>query len=339
MMREKAFCVSVIVAVYNVERYIEKCLQSICNQSYAHLEIIVVDDGSTDGSGQICDRMAELDSRMRVIHKENDGVSSARNAGLKVATGDYVVFVDGDDYIDKAMYEKMVDRISESEAEMVICSFRYVYQTKTKVEKVPFSKKTVSRQEYINGVLKDAFSFYYSVVWNKMIPRELLVKSQILFDEQWNIMEDFRFVLQLLSYVEQIAICQDALYNYRKNNVGTATNRQISFEESFRNRRQGYLWLKECLEICGCYKQNRKQAADYLIRYLASQYAKAVFASDRRKKLCEHREIKQREFVVSALRDVPMLYKERRKLYWSIKYLWSGAIQQARKIRRGKVRG
>ena len=324
-------CITVIVAVYNVEKYIEKCLRSICNQTYKNLEIIVVDDGSSDESGKLCDQMASTDERIRVVHKPNGGVSSARNAGLALATGEYVTFVDGDDYIDEEMYTSMAEQMSYGTFQMAICSFRYLYATKAKEEKMPLPRGGVSGKVFLDSLLKDAFGFYYSVVWNKLICRELLEKHNIRFDEQWNVMEDFRFTLQLLPYTEQIAVCDGAYYNYRKNNVGTATNRSIPFEESYRNRTQGYLWLKECLESCGCYEQNREKTVDYLIRYLASQFAKAVYSDNRKEQWRKHKEIRTSEFISLELQRVRKWYRWKRKIYWGITYLCEGMVQFVRR--------
>ena len=102
--------ISIIVPVYNLEKYLPRCLNSVCNQTYKNLEIILVDDGSTDKSSDICDNWAKKDSRIIVIHKKNGGVSSARNAGIKKATGEYIHFVDGDDWLELNCYEKIVER-------------------------------------------------------------------------------------------------------------------------------------------------------------------------------------------------------------------------------------
>lgn len=325
-------CITVIVAVYNVEKYVEECLYSIMNQTYANLEIIVVDDGSIDESGKICDRLAAMDSRIRVIHKGNGGVSSARNAGLALATGDYVAFVDGDDYLDKDMYDCMISQLKKFNAQMAVCSFRYIYHNKTKDVSETFSREIITRENYLGTLLKDAFGFYYSVVWNKLIDRDVIRDNHFVFDEKWSVMEDFRFVLQLLTRVEKIAVCSQSLYNYRKNNYGTATYREIPFEESFCNRRQGYLWLKECLVACDYYDQNKNMATDYLIRYLANQFAKAVFSRDRKEKLRKHAEIRKREFIVKELSELPLLFRVKRKIYWNVKCLIEGAVQQLRRI-------
>lgn len=113
--------ISIIVPIYNVELYLEKCIRSILNQTFQNFELILVNDGSTDSSREICNEFAQKDERIKVIHKENGGVSSARNAGLKIATGKYIGFVDPDDYIENTMYEKLYELCRENEAEIGVC--------------------------------------------------------------------------------------------------------------------------------------------------------------------------------------------------------------------------
>lgn len=115
--------ISIIVPVYNVENYLPKCLDSIINQTYKNLEIIVIDDGSTDSSSVICDDYVILDKRIIVLHQENHGLSAARNLGIKIATGRFVGFVDSDDFINTEMFEKMFNRIIETCADVVMCNY------------------------------------------------------------------------------------------------------------------------------------------------------------------------------------------------------------------------
>ena len=118
--------ISVIVSIYNIEKYIQRAVESICAQTYSNLEIILVDDGSTDSSGRICDEYAKKDNRIRVIHKKNGGLSSARNEGIKAATGEYIAFVDGDDWVDKSMYEDMLKAMYTYDADIAICNYKAV---------------------------------------------------------------------------------------------------------------------------------------------------------------------------------------------------------------------
>ena len=113
--------ISVIVPVYKTEEYLERCVNSILNQTYKDIELIIVDDGSPDKCPAICDTFAQMDERVKVIHKVNGGVSTARNAGLEIATGDYIAFVDSDDYIELDMYEKMISKAVEYDCDVVMC--------------------------------------------------------------------------------------------------------------------------------------------------------------------------------------------------------------------------
>src|SRR5690554_2626737 len=122
-MTEKNGLLSIIVPVYNMEQYIEKCIMSIFLQTYKNIEIILIDDGSTDNSGNLCDKYSVIDPRVKVIHKENGGLSSARNAGLEVAMGEYIGFVDPDDWIEPTMYETMYSNIKKNKSEICICNY------------------------------------------------------------------------------------------------------------------------------------------------------------------------------------------------------------------------
>lgn len=115
--------ISIIVPVYNVEKYLSQCIESIINQNHKNIEIILVNDGSTDKSGDICDKYSLKDNRIKVIHKKNEGVSIARNTGLKVATGEYIAFVDGDDLVDKDIYTRLINVINNSKYDLVMCRF------------------------------------------------------------------------------------------------------------------------------------------------------------------------------------------------------------------------
>ena len=121
---------SIIIPVFNVEEYLPKCIESVVNQTYDNLEILLINDGSTDNSGVICDNFAHKDERVKVVHKENGGLSAARNLGLSLATGHYIAFLDSDDYIDSEMYETLVDALENADADIAACGFKEIYQNK-----------------------------------------------------------------------------------------------------------------------------------------------------------------------------------------------------------------
>ena len=158
---EKQPLISVIVPVYNVEQYLPRCLDSIINQTYTNLEILLIDDGATDNSGKICDEYAQKDNRIRVFHKENGGQASARNLALDNATGEYVAFVDSDDYIEKEMYQKLLSAIQENEADLALCNYRRI-QIDLKQELVGDCERDNDAMP-LTGVFngKDCLSFLY----------------------------------------------------------------------------------------------------------------------------------------------------------------------------------
>ena len=167
--------ISVIVPVYNVERYLEKCVASICAQTYKKLEIILVDDGSTDSSGTICDKLAKEDSRIVVIYQKNAGLSEARNAGLEIAKGEYLGFIDSDDYIVPQMYEKMLGRIYTDGSDMALCSFVKVDEYGNQLGSVMhLSDSVISGKDAFLRISENAkFNYGYILAWNKLYKKEL----------------------------------------------------------------------------------------------------------------------------------------------------------------------
>lgn len=160
--------VSIIVAVYNIEEYLQRCVDSILAQTYRNLEIILVDDGATDSSGRICDEYAQKDERIQVIHKKNGGLSDARNAGMDVAKGDYIGFVDGDDWIEPDMYRAMVTACEREQAQIAACRYKQI--TKSGIvdasagNSVSLSK-TEALEIYVCG---DERYLIYNSVWSKL---------------------------------------------------------------------------------------------------------------------------------------------------------------------------
>ena len=207
--------ISVIVPIYNVESYLEECLKSITGQTYAELEIILVNDGSTDACGRICDKWQKLDERICVIHKENGGLSSARNAGLTLAKGEYISFVDSDDFIHPQMYERMLSVQSVSDADMVICR-EYAFADGEDAPYEMQSGKPVYGIENRVQLLEhfcDDFSGLVTWAWNKLYKKELL--EGILFERD-TIQEDILFAVSVATRVTKVARMDERLYFYRQ---------------------------------------------------------------------------------------------------------------------------
>lgn len=196
--------ISVIVPIYNSEDYIDRCVRSIVEQSYKNIEIILVDDGSTDNSSMMCDEWAKNDKRVKVIHKENGGVSSARNEGLKIAKGDYISFVDSDDYIDKKMIEKMLNQMEKGNTDLVICNYEPNSNYNT--------NKLISKNDFYNLILdKTLFRGY---LWNKLYKKEIISKNNLKLDSKIHICEDLLFNCEYALYCNDIRVINDKLYYY-----------------------------------------------------------------------------------------------------------------------------
>ena len=204
--------ISVIVPVYMVEKYLPQCIESIQKQTYRELEIILVNDGSTDGSPQICDWYAQGDLRIKVIHQKNKGLSGARNAGLEIATGEYIGFVDSDDYIKENMYEALYQALLREKADMAICSYEKVSEEGERIENTSPIKDEVLSGYDILKKLPECKGWYYVTMWNRLYKRELF--SQIRLPEGKN-HEDEAVAHKIYFAAKKVVTIRDALYCYR----------------------------------------------------------------------------------------------------------------------------
>ena len=163
--------ISIIVPIYNIEKYLPRCLDSILAQTYKNLEVILVDDGSVDNSGMIADKYARKDQRIKVIHQVNQGVSVARNTGIDLATGDYIGFVDGDDYIEPDMYEILMRIIDEQQVDIAHCGYQMVYPSKTEYYYNTKKKIKMNREEGVLELLRGRK--VEPGLWNKLYNAKL----------------------------------------------------------------------------------------------------------------------------------------------------------------------
>lgn len=201
--------ISFIVPVYKSEHTLERCVESLLAQTYSDLEIILVDDGSPDGSGALCDKWAAADQRIRVLHKENGGVSSARNAGIQEAKGTYLIFTDSDDYAEPDLAEKLLQGIGEGD--LAICGFHHHYQGRD-VIRVP----EVPGQNGEENFLALYGQGFLNMPWNKLYKRELAGE----FDESLSLGEDLLFNLDYLRRTDKIALVKAPLCHYLQDESG-----------------------------------------------------------------------------------------------------------------------
>lgn len=213
--------ISVIVPVYNVEKYIRECLDSIVNQTYKNLQIILVDDGSTDNSSKICDEFAKKDSRITVVHQENQGAGAAKNTGLELIEGEYFSIIDSDDYIDLSMYEKMVSLMKQYDSDIVQCLFKQVYVNKIIMRQYSTLKKSctvLTRQKYLQHFLSD---WKFAVFWNKLFRSSLL--DNIRFPVGRKIDDEF-FTYKLVCNAKRIVNTTEPFYFYRMRKSSVMNN-------------------------------------------------------------------------------------------------------------------
>ena len=211
--------ISVIVPVYNVEQYLRRCLDSLVNQTLNDIEIIVVNDGSPDDSQAIIDEYACKYENIRAFKKANGGLSDARNFGLEYVTGEYVAFVDSDDYVQKDMYEKMYSKAKENDFDMVVCNLSYVYPGKL--------MEVNSHIENDTTDIKKSMINIYPAAWNKLYKRNLFDHDVRFKKGVW--FEDVEFLYRLLPYVKSIGVVKEPFYQYvqREGSITSTVNKKI----------------------------------------------------------------------------------------------------------------
>lgn len=256
--------ISVLIPAYNVERYLPKCLDSVLSQTFENFEVILIDDGSTDGTGKICDDYAAKDSRIKVYHQDNKGISATRNLCLQYATGEYIQFVDSDDWIEPTMLKTMFDAASDNEAEIVGCNFVQVFQRKC--EKIRTFYET--KDEFLRAVLSNQ----WGVLWKLLIKRTVLKRGDILFPENINGGEDYYFVVCALVESGKVLCVDEYFYNYNrineKSTISTPTKDKILEQISATKLVEGVL---ECKGLGKIY------SSEMLLRKFYSKYRLAKY--------------------------------------------------------------
>jgi len=200
--------ISIIIPVYNTEQYLRECLDSVVNQTYKNLEIIIIDDWSTDNSGKICDEYANNDKRIKVLHQKNADLSAARNAGLKIATWEYIWYIDSDDYVELDMYEKLYSLIETSKSDLVICNWYINQKDGLWIKNTKFPNKKIVDPD-------EALEYFYNsmYVWNKLYSKEFV--KDLLFVETFA--QDVIYNFAIFKKIKRIACLDECLNYYRYN--------------------------------------------------------------------------------------------------------------------------
>ncbi len=248
--------VSIIVPVYNGEKTIERCLRSIQNQSYSNIEVLVVNDGSSDHTERIIRKYVQRDSRFRYIEKENTGVSDSRNVAMAEAKGDYFQFVDGDDWLVKQATEEFVNTALTYGCDMVISDFyrvcgRRIY-TKGHIDAGP----VITRMKYAEYMMEAPANFYYGVLWNKFFRADIIRTFALKCSTQLDWCEDFQFNLEYLQYVGKVGVIRKPLYYYVKTK-GSLVDTQVNFQQSIRTKRILFDHYRDLYKAIDLYEENK----------------------------------------------------------------------------------
>lgn len=266
--------ISIIVPAYNVEKYIARCLDSIIAQTYKNLEIIVVDDGSTDRTGDIIDEYVEKDERIKAVHQSNKGLSGARNTALALMKGDYIGFVDGDDYITSDMYRLMLESCEKNNAGICICAYRQEFNVSSdrKAEPQSIERDTgiyvLSREEVLNTYICDDRSYHiYNSVWSKLFRRNII--SGFNFPQGRN-SEDIMFTTKALVKCDRAVFIDEPLYIYSADRSDSIMNektdsRRFNDEIPFLREQTAYIYEQGMNEL-------GKKAEYYFYRRLMFYY-------------------------------------------------------------------
>ena len=216
--------VSIIIPVYNCDSYISRCLDSILNQTYKDIEVIIVNDGSTDNTQKILDKYAKKYKQIKVYKQKNSGVSIARNNGIKKATGYYLQFTDSDDYLEKDMIKSMVMSAEENDSDIVICEYNHVYETTKKIEYI--SIKDYEKYSFAD-LISNENTRYGGFPWNKLVKRECIKKY---YDEEIGYYENLLFFLDNAKNLKKYSVVHKPLYNYFINSNSALHNKKYNIK-------------------------------------------------------------------------------------------------------------
>lgn len=299
--------ISVIIPIYKVEKYLRKCIDSVMAQAYKNIEIILVDDGSPDGCGLICDEYAQKDSRIKVIHKENGGLSDARNAGLDIASGEYVMFVDSDDYISEKMCDKLYWALTENNADVSVCNFLHVDEDGREIAEM--NNDMLIEDEVLSGreILENRLinNWHWVISWNKLYKRTLFDNVRFKVGKQH---EDEFIIHEILSQCERVAGVSDAMYYYVQRGdsiMGKGfTVKKLDAAEAFFNRAELFISLGFSAEAT--YSVILFAVVEKM--YVSFKYLdyRKTENRDRYKRCCEHYGRVVRNFISSG---IPFRYK------------------------------
>ena len=301
--------VSVIIPIYKVEKYLSRCLDSVVNQTLDDIEIVLVDDGSPDSCPEICDRYAKKDSRIKVIHKKNEGLGYARNSGMLIATGEYIAFLDSDDYVSKDMYEKVYSELKRTDADCCVTGYVVKKDSGDEIHKEnPLGTAVYENDDIITKVLAGMLGSKPDQardtdvgmsVWKCVYRKELLQDKGILFpSERELISEDIIFQIRVLSQVKRVCTLSEVMYYYCENANSQSLTKTYSKDKFDRYKKLYYVELEMLSKIIFCEETRLRATRMFLgnTRVCIKQICQSTENSKQEKKtllqeICDDKEI------------------------------------------------
>lgn len=267
---KKESVISIIIPVYNAEKYIGNCIESLLNQTYKNIEIVLIDDGSKDSSLEVCKSYSEIDNRVHVYSKENEGAATARNVGIKYATGKYIQFIDSDDYVDKEYCKKLLDSIGDGEYQLGICSYYSVKYDGIRECTIKHNKK-YSFFKYLLELMASPMTYYHGVLWNKIYIKQIIDDNNIRFKRSISLGEDFVFNLEYLKYVKKVRAIDEYLYYYVCYLPESLSKKEKSIFDRVVDRAVLFDYYKSFFEYKGLYRVMKDLVNAYIISFYVSE--------------------------------------------------------------------
>lgn len=236
--------VSIIIPIYNAEKHLRRCVDSVLKQDFEDFELILMNDGSRDSSGMICDTYAEKDERVHVVHKENSGVSDTRNQAMTLARGEYLQFLDSDDWITPDATGLLVRMATEHDCEMVIADFYRVIGERLSPKGKIREDGILSREDFAMEMMENPADFYYGVLWNKLYRRDIIEKNNLCMDKDISWCEDFIFNMEYIRHVKQVYALHVPMYYYVKT-PGSLVSQGTSIAKTIQMKRTVFKCYKE----------------------------------------------------------------------------------------------
>ena len=259
--------VSIIVPIYNAEKSISRCIESILHQEYTDFELLLMNDGSKDSSGEICDRYAAQDERVHVIHKENSGVSATRNMALDLAQGTYLQFLDADDWITPNATRLFVEAAEQYECDMVIADFYRVVGERVSHKGAIEDEGVMTKEEFATQMMENPADFYYGVLWNKLFRRDIVEKYKLRMDASISWCEDFMFNLEYIRHCDKFYALQVPIYYYVKTK-GSLASQGMNISKTIRMKLMVFEYYNDFYKKVLTeeeYEKNRVQVYKFLV--------------------------------------------------------------------------